>query len=359
MQSNNSLTDLSGRQLLHHFSDLVGRDRHCTAELLAAIAEIDERRLWAEHACPSMFALCVERFHMSESMTAKRIWAARTARRFPVILDMVRRGELHLSGIQRLGKHLSDENHRALLERARHKSSREIERLVAEVAPRPDLPSRIRALPRRPAVAVEEAHAPTVSDRSSEGSPLLRPAGQRASERPQKQVVALAPRRYKIEITVDQGTHDKLRTIEDLLAHRGPGPDPATIVSRAIDLLLEETLKKKAALTGGPRSGSPGSGRRTRAIPAAIRRQVWRRDGGRCTFVDHQGRRCRATRGVEYHHEKPWGKGGEHEVDNIALRCRAHNQYQADLDFGTGFMEHKRRGKSAHAPGHVMCPAHG
>jgi hypothetical protein len=99
--------------------------------LLAAIAEIDERRLWAEHACPSMFALCVERFHMSESTAVNRIWAARTVRRFPVILEMLGRGELHLSGIRKLAKHLSEENHRTLLDRAKHKTSHEIERLEA------------------------------------------------------------------------------------------------------------------------------------------------------------------------------------------------------------------------------------
>ena len=120
------------------------------------------------------------------------------------------------------------------------------------------------------------------------------------------------------------------------------------------------TLKpQKAAVTGWPRRDSERAGRRTRGIPAAIRRPVWQREGGRCTSVDEQGRRCRATRGLEYHHESPWGKGGRHEVDKIALHRRAHNQHQADPDFGQDFMEHKRRGKSSHSPRTVMCPAHG
>ncbi len=145
MRSKNSLANLSERQLLTRFGDLVRQDQRHTAALLVAIAEIDERKLWAKHACPSMFAFCVERFHMSESVTAKRIWAARTARRFPVILQMVARGELHLSAIMQLAKHLTNENHRGLLARARHKSSREIDLLVAELAPRPDGPARSRA----------------------------------------------------------------------------------------------------------------------------------------------------------------------------------------------------------------------
>lgn len=85
-----TLAVLSHSQLLHRFSDLVCRDRRCTAEMLGVIAEVDHRKLWATQACPSMFAFCVERFNMSEAVTAKRIWAARTARRFPVIFAIWR-----------------------------------------------------------------------------------------------------------------------------------------------------------------------------------------------------------------------------------------------------------------------------
>jgi hypothetical protein len=121
------LSQMSESELLDHFETLVARDRRTTTQLLVAIAEIDERKLWAGHAFPSMFAFCVERFHMSEQVTAKRIWAARTARRFPLVLEMVERGELHLSAIHLLARHLTAENCRDVLQRATHKSSREIE----------------------------------------------------------------------------------------------------------------------------------------------------------------------------------------------------------------------------------------
>jgi len=390
MKTTDSLANLSERQLLHRFGDLVRQDHRHTAQLLAAIAEIDKRKLWAKHACPSMFAFCVERFHMSESMTAKRIWAARTARRFPVILQMVSRGELHLSAIVKIARHLTEDNHRALLARATHKSSREIEILVAELAPGPDAPSLIRALPRSTGSAVrssaglgfEHTRGPQPTDacmaQDSErtAGPKRADTGTthdsertveshsvavsnapkvRSTPRPHGRVVALAPRRYKIEITVDQQTHDKLRMLQDLLGHQLSDADPAIIVCRAIDRLLDDTLKKKAAVTDRARPGDRNSERRTRAIPAAIRREVWRRDGGRCTFVDEQGRRCRGTRCVEYHHENPYGKGGQHAVGNIALRCRAHNQYQADLDFGIDFMRGKRGSNNPHSAGNARC----
>ncbi|MFT4570507.1 MAG: 5-methylcytosine-specific restriction endonuclease McrA [Hyphomicrobiaceae bacterium] len=372
--SQQALSDLSEQNLLAHFARVIAEGRRNTVQLLVAISEIDERKLWAKHACSSMFVFCMQRYHMSESMTAKRIWAARVARRFPVVLDMIERGQLHLTAVQLLAKHLTEVNHREVLARAKHKSAREIESLIAEIAPRPDVPSRVRALP---IMNCDRARASTNSEPQVESpmttqlgevtravpgpnspSPPLPDAGMRASAA-RGRVTPLAPRRFKVEITVDQQTYDKLRALEDLLSRQAAG-DPAVIISRAIDVLLAETLKKKAALTDRPRkarsgvtktsrsdttkepqSGSPKA-HRTRAIPAALRRAVWLRDVGRCGFEDDKGHRCRATRILEYHHKVPFAQGGQHELANIELRCHGHNQYQADLDFGRSFMRAKR-----------------
>src|SRR6185369_11367599 len=416
-----SIARLSEQELLDHFECLVARDRRTTAALLVAIAEIDERKLWARHACSSMFSFCMERFHMSEQVTAKRIWAARTARRFPVVLDFVARGELHLSAIHLLAKHLTTENHLQVLERATHKSSREVERLVAELAPRPDVASRVRAMPgRRGADAANDR--PSVSaggtsmdceqaggasdrcastDRESGGgasdwcastdhesagcssnrpdSTVVGAAISPPSAQPAKvtkPIVPLSPRRYKIEITVDEETHDKLRSLQDLLGRSATGRDAAAIISRAIDVLLVRTLARKAGCTDRPRSTTPTKekctdrpkpttstnaectdrpaatptadttesqrGQRSRTIPAAVRREVWRRDSGRCCYVDARGRRCRETGNIEFHHRAPFAMGGPPTPENIELRCAAHNQYQADLDFGRDFMDAKR-----------------
>jgi hypothetical protein len=371
---------LSEQDLLHYFTDLVARDRRTTAEMLAAIAEIDERKLWAAHACSSMFTFCMERFHMSEQVTVKRLWAARTARRFPVILEMVARGELHLGAIHLLAKHLTADNHAQVLDRARHKSCREVERLVAELAPRADVPSQIRALPgpRGACGAVDGAttgldgisndefsssiSAAVAGDRqtSADGNPTGSENNARIpaaldSRTTAKPIVALSPRRYKIEITVDEATHDKLRSLQDLMARSGTGRDPGEIISRAIDVLLVRTLARKAAFTDRPKPAKPtidstasGLEPRSRSIPAAVRREVWQRDSGRCCYVDPRGRRCGETSSVEFHHKHAFALGGLSTTENIELRCSAHNQLQADFDFGRSFMD-ARRGKAAAA----------
>src|SRR6188508_3821420 len=104
---------------------------------------------------------------MSESTAGKRIGAARTARRFPVLFAMVARGELHLSGIHRLKAHLTRDNHEQVLAAAKHKTIRQIEELVARLAPQPDVPSTLRALPTRttagPASSSPASSAPASS----------------------------------------------------------------------------------------------------------------------------------------------------------------------------------------------------
>src|SRR5687768_10041871 len=102
MRSTHDLGSLSDSGLLARLGELVRRDRQHTAELLRHLDEVDRRQLWAKYGHPSMFDFCVVRYHMSESEASKRIGAARAARRFPVLLEMVARGELHLSGIHRL-----------------------------------------------------------------------------------------------------------------------------------------------------------------------------------------------------------------------------------------------------------------
>jgi 5-methylcytosine-specific restriction endonuclease McrA len=381
-----SVATLSEQELLDHFEDLVVRDRRMTAELLVAIAEIDERKIWAKHGCSSMFTFCMERFHMSEQVTAKRLWAARTARRFPVILRMVECGELHLGAIHLLARHLTAGNHVEVLERAKHKSCREVEGLVAELAPRADVPSRIRALPEfrtagpphvdglkatwpNDADSVDQDQVTTVADRqlTADNASNGRSARTLELRTATKPIVPLSPRRYKIEITVDEETHDKLRSLQDLLGRSATGRDPAAIISRAIEVLLDRTLTRRAGCTDRPKQSQSERadsirvpsraaatqrsqrGQRTRTIPAAVRREVWKRDCGRCCYMDARGHRCAATSNIEFHHRKPYAAGGAPTPQNIELRCAAHNQYQADLDFGRSFMD-GRREKAANIP---------
>ncbi len=341
---------MSDDRVLEGAAALARRSNETTAELLAYLDEIEQRGLHLREACSSLFAFCVERFHMSEAAAGKRITASRVARRFPLVLEMIASGDVHLTAVNMLAAHLTEENHGDLLARAAHRSKREIEQLIAEIAPRPDVGSRIAALPVGAAVPrAREQGAPLAGASTSVDRVAATAAGVglevRALERaPRSSIVApLAPRRYQLRVTLDEETYQKLRQLQDLLAHSA-GRDPAVIVARAIDGLHEKTLAKKAAVTTRPREAKPAE-KRTRNIPAAVKRAVWKRDGARCAFVDGKGRRCSTTGGLQFHHVNNWARGAEHSVEEIELRCAAHNQYQAELDYGAAFMA-ARRGTS-------------
>jgi 5-methylcytosine-specific restriction endonuclease McrA len=281
-----------------------------------------------------MLAFCTKRFHMSEAIAAKRIRAGRTAYSFPCIFGMIARGELHLSGVHQLAGHLTEDNDSEVLRRAKHRSMREIEQLIAEISPKPDVPASIRALPIRYR-PVETVHASP--------SPALASPPIASSPRPNSRTIPLSPRRYKLQVTIGQDARDKLAELQDLLSHQIPDGDPAQLIERALDALLTETKKKKAAITDKPRPKRPKRSSNTRAIPADVRRGVFERDEGRCGYVDAQGRRCESGWQVEFHHRVPYAKGGAHSAGNIELRCRAHNQYEADLDYGALFMAARRQ----------------
>jgi hypothetical protein len=298
---------------------------------------------------------CVERLGLSDGAAYKRIHAARAARRFPVLLAMVEQGELHLKGITLLAPHLTDANCREVLARARHQPVRVIEKLVAELAPRPEVSPRLRALPRTPLESARAREAPATPTRSAASAqparsdeaptPLLEPDAASLSTPaappplpPQRSVTPLAPRRYELRITIDEEAHADLRQLQDLLGHQIPDRDPAAIISRALALLVDRTLARKAALTDRPRSASKpsataapqGAGdapKRSRHIPAEVRRTVWSRDGGRCAFRDGRGRRCTSTGQLEFHHLDNFARGADHAPDRLELRCRAHNLY--------------------------------
>src|SRR5262249_25088570 len=73
-----------------------------------------------------------------------------------------------------------------------------------------------------------------------------------------------------------------------------------------------------------------------------VKREVWQRDGGQCTYVSEAGRRCEARGDLEFDHKKEFARGGEATVDGLRLRCRGHNQHTAERTFGAGFMQRKR-----------------
>lgn len=128
---NNSPAHLTDHELLDATALAVSLERRSTAELISLLAEVDSRRLYLGQGYSSMFIYCTKALLLSEAATYNRITAARTARRFPVIFALLAEGAITLTTIALLTGHLTDENHEALLEAARHKSKHDVGLLIA------------------------------------------------------------------------------------------------------------------------------------------------------------------------------------------------------------------------------------
>ncbi|MDP9203244.1 MAG: HNH endonuclease [Gemmatimonadota bacterium] len=321
---------LADNELLAEVKRLAERELEATADLIATLAELDARRLYLGEGCSSLFSYCTRVLHLSEHAAYGRIEAARATRRHPVVLDMLAAGLVNLTTVCLLAPHLTDENHVDVLNSARHKSKREVEHLVAWLRPKPAVPSVVRKLPAQESsaaqnVATSVARAP---DDALIGVPVP------TAESPARPAVVapLAPERYKVQFTVTRETYDKLRRAQELLRHTIPSGDPATIFDRALTLLLRDAEKAKLPAGIRPRVSAPlkeGS----RHIPAAVKFEVWARDAGQCGFIGTNGR-CVERGFLEFHHVIPFAAGGPATTENIQLRCRSHNSYEAELFFG-------------------------
>jgi len=350
MQKKPNPKSLSDDVLLRRVAEILRHSRHDEADLVAHIAEVDERRLFAREASPSMFAWCTEVLHCSAHEAYLRIAVARASRKHPVLLTMLRDGRLHLSAVAKLAPHLTPKNRDAILKRAVHKSKRQIEELVAELAPRPDAPARMLKLPTLrpktgPAPAAVLGPDLVIAQRPQLGPDRVARSAPLPRSRPAVMEV-VAPARHRIEFTADDDLRDMLERLQSLMRSSVPDGDLGEVIRVAVSEKLQRLEAKRFAKTKAPRKSvaETDTTPRSRNIPAAVRRAVHERDGGRCTYENARGRRCTARDRLElHHHDVPYGKKGVHSVKNVRIMCRSHNQLLAELEYGKEKMARYRR----------------
>jgi hypothetical protein len=295
-----SISTLSDDELLRRVSELLKSSRRVESELVAHIGEVDARGLYAAKGSSSMFVYCREILHLSEHEAYLRINVARASRKHPMLLDMLGDGRLHLSGIAKLAPLLTEENREKLLARATYLSKRQIDELVAELSHQPDVPPSMRKLPKRP-----EKTKPKPEPRSELGPDRV--GASTSAPAPAKPPVAepIAPERYKIQFTANAELRDKLERLKALMRSSVPDGDLAAIIEEAVTEKLERLESKRYGKTKAPRKSveEADASASSRYIPAPIRRAVYERDDGQCTYVGENGCRCTERNLLEFHHD--------------------------------------------------------
>ncbi len=348
------LKNLSDKELAHRLESVAGEGRANLSELLALIGEADRRGIYIPFGMRSMFEYCVKRLHFSEPEAYRRIHAARAARHFSEIYSWIADGYLSLTAVSILAPHLTPTNKSALLNRAQGKSIRELQALVAELAPRPDTTDTMRRLPQshtqldsgrhtndaaagsRNQYAAESdvnsgaqlTDATAHSDLSSLDMRKEKPASQPIFKL--DRIQPSAPERVQFSFTGSGELLKAIRRIQELLHHKYPS-------GRLEEILLE--IARTWLRSHDPElcpANPPRSARitQTRMVPAWVRSAVWRRDRAQCSFVGREGKRCGAKAGLELDHIRPWSLGGQSDdPDNIRLLCRTHHRWVTEQVF--------------------------
>jgi 5-methylcytosine-specific restriction endonuclease McrA len=397
---------MSDSELVTRLDTLVTQEQRLTATFLGHLSELERRDLHLAKGYSSLFAYCTQALGLSEDVAYKRVGAARYAQRFPMALGLITEGKLHLSALLLIGPHLTDANHRAWLLAAAGRSKRDVERLVASHFPKPDVRSSVRKLPTpsasremastahalndnvqselsvRPQVPAFAAMAPTATSSATNGPPLAAPARSKtaltATNRPRIQ--PLSGHTYRITFTASETLKRKLERAQELCSHATAPSNLASLIERALDCLISHEEKRRFAIppekpkaearaarlhekvSNCPRSRDASRNgnrphhvrdkrKRSRRIPAAVRRAVWQRDGGQCSFIDDSGRRCTERHWLEIDHVVAHARGGPSTLENCRLLCRGHNMHRARLAFGSDLIA---RAVKSRKPSHSL-----
>jgi len=333
-------THLDDTTLRQEASAFAVGERAQLVQFLVRVAEIDARKLYLGAGFACVLEFCVEEYRLTEDEALKRIQAARAARAFPVLFEVLDQGQVCLSRIRMLAPQVTPENVTELVEAAkRHRRLSEFRQFLDRFT-KPDL---LMTPPAANSKAEETFRAlPTANGSLDEGTHLHargHVSGFPAPNHPPAEPLPDVPEWVEIRVKVPRDKWERLRNV---LSHSVPSGDASKIVVRMIDATIEKEEKRKFAACKKPRPSQPSAFRRQRTIPAHVRRAVLERDGGQCTFVSETGRRCTSKRLIEFDHVEPVARGGKPSVENLRLRCRGHNQYEAEQAFGAEFMERKR-----------------
>ncbi len=314
------LGGLTDDELLGKVQALAETERFSLVDLLAHLAELLDRDACQRRGYSSVFAYLTRRLGYAESDAIRRVRAARAVRRFPAVLGMLARGELHVIGLAMLEPHLDAANHLRLLAEARGRSQRDIEALAGRLKPASSGPrDTVRVLP-SPAPPPEDGGS--VIAQGTEALPGLEmtvpgPAPELAGET-----------RRVFTFPAGEEVYERWLHARDLLRHSFPQGRMEEIFGEALRRLIDSEVPR-AAKPDRPRGGS-GAATSSRRIPLRVQDEVWRRDSGRCAYLGAGGVACGERAWLEFDHITPWSRGGRSDdPGNIRLLCRSHNGSEA------------------------------
>jgi hypothetical protein len=345
----------NARALSSRLLDLLRREQGAMADFLLALADFDQKRAWVGLGYTSLFYYLHRELKLSAGAAFHRKTAADLIQRFPEVSEPLRDGRLCLSSVCELAKVLTPENLAEVLPRFFHASKQGAKAVAAEIAPREVVPQRAvvtsvvtrsgpfagPALPKPSAFELSQSLHPGETKFQPENAPALLatvapPATPRSSAEP------LTADLRRLHVTVSKRFMEKLEAARDALSHSHPGADAEAILEAGLDLVIDRAAKRKG-IVAKPRRTVPSpeacEGEDPASIPAAVKREVWLRDGGSCRWPASDGGVCGSTCRVQFDHVQPRARGGKSTVANLRLLCATHNDLAARQAYGDAWMD--------------------
>jgi len=346
-----NLRTLSDKNLLENLKNLVCREREITLQTLHHLREVERRRLYAKMAYSSLFEYVVKELKYSESAAQRRISSMRLLKEIPVIESKVQSGALTLSALSQAQTFFRQEKETIksveekveILELLENKTLHQVQRELLSRSSNPAslVPERVKAVSATHSEIKFLAEAGLLND-IEELRNLLSHSKPCASI---KDLIAFAVSRAVNELRPKAPKNSSATKTEERVTASGENRAPSMthvnpkspkISHVGIGAHVAETRRLKVChikkTTDSPQRITQS---KSRYIKYEVKRQVWQRDGGQCTFSDPaSGRKCCSKYKVEFDHIVPFAMGGQNSVENLRLRCQAHNQLSAIQFYG-------------------------
>jgi hypothetical protein len=334
------------RESSRRLADLLHRERGAMTDFLLALAEFDRSRLWVQLGHANLFDFLHRELGLSRGAAHYRKVAAHLVQRYPEMVEPLRAGKLCITVVLELARVITPENSAIVLPQFFHRSKQEAKAIAVAICPAAVIPRRevVTGLPQ--VSSPRSGRVQPVELAASES--VHRAAGPGTTPATPMQLEPLTPDLRRLHMTVSKQFIDKLEAARKGQGHAQPGASAEKVIEAALDLFLAQQAKRRGEVKKpqqNPRpSKNPGH------VPAAVRREVWSRDEGKCTWPLDSGGICGSTLRLEIDHVVPRGRGGASTVDGCRLLCAAHNQLAARQVYGDEWMDQVTRGDIRDVP---------
>ena len=329
------------------FVNLAARINAASHDLLVLIRRFDERGGWLRWGFDNCSDWLHWRCDLSISAAREKVRVAHALKTLPAISVAFAKGELSYSKVRALTRVAEVHNEDALLDFALHTTAARVEERCRElrcgtVASTDDA---LRAHARRALSLRRDPARGTVTftiELPLETAELIEKALDRATESSDPEfggeswgaqradaLVAMATDYLNGDRGTSAGTSDNYQVVVHV--------DQATLTKGAgrsglpIESVRRIACDSDRVVLVEDEEGEPLSvGRKTRIVPAAIKRALWARDRG-CRFPD-----CGRRRFVDAHHIEHWSAGGETSLPNLLLLCSRHHRLVHEGGFRIG-----------------------